>query len=55
MGTDWARKARTAVLSVPSAVVPEDRNYVLNPAHPDFRKIRAGKPQPFSFDPRMRK
>jgi RES domain-containing protein len=40
-------------LSVPSAVVPPERNYLLNPAHRDFTKIRIGKPEPFHFDPRL--
>jgi hypothetical protein len=28
-------------------------NYLLNPAHPDFKKIRPGKPESFTFDPRL--
>jgi RES domain-containing protein len=38
---------------VPSVIVPQERNVLLNPAHPDFRRIRLGAPEPFSFDPRM--
>ncbi|HZP41975.1 MAG TPA: hypothetical protein VFD84_10765 [Candidatus Binatia bacterium] len=38
---------------MPSAVVPEERNYLLNPAHRDFRRIAFGAPRPFSFDPRV--
>jgi RES domain-containing protein len=53
LGADWARSRRTLVLSVPSAVVPQERNYLLNPAHPDFARVSAGRPEPFSFDPRM--
>jgi RES domain-containing protein len=41
------------VLVVPSAIVPQERNVLLNPAHRDFRVIRRGAPEPFSFDPRM--
>lgn len=52
-GSDWARSGRSPVLSVPSAVVPLERNFLLNPAHPDFRRIRAGKPEPFHFDTRL--
>lgn len=54
IGSAWAASARTPVLSVPSAVVPRERNYLLNPEHPDFVKIRKGDPQPFSLDPRLR-
>ena len=54
LGTDWIRTAATAVLSVPSVVVPSERNYLLNPAHPDFAKIRFFPPRPFAFDRRLR-
>lgn len=53
LGTAWLRTARTSVLSVPSAVVPRERNYLLNPAHPEFSKIRIGKAEPFHLDPRL--
>jgi RES domain-containing protein len=53
LGTAWARAKTTAVLVVPSALVPQERNLLLNPAHADFRRIRPAKPEPFSFDPRM--
>lgn len=53
MGTAWARSLETAVLQVPSAVIPQERNYLLNHAHTDFLKIQSGRPEPFAFDPRM--
>lgn len=53
LGSAWVRSGRTAVLSVPSAVIPHESNVLLNPAHPDFLKIRIGGAEPFSFDPRM--
>lgn len=53
IGDDWVRKARSAVLAVPSIIIPEELNYVLNPAHPDFRKVTIGKPQNFVFDTRL--
>ena len=54
LGTAWASSGSTAVLSVPSTVNPRERNYLLNPAHPDFRKIKFSKPQRFVFDPRLK-
>jgi RES domain-containing protein len=45
--------ASTAMLVVPSAVIPDERNYLLNPAHPDFKRFRLNKPEAFHFDPRM--
>ena len=53
IGTAWARSLETAVLEVPSAVIPQERNYLLNPAHADFVRIRSSRPEPFAFDPRM--
>jgi RES domain-containing protein len=54
IGTSWAKSGATAVLSVPSVVVPNERNYLLNPAHPDFSKIRFSAPRPFVFDKRLK-
>ena len=53
LGSAWATSTRSAVLIVPSAVIPAERNYVLNPGHPEFRAIRVGTAEPFAFDPRM--
>jgi RES domain-containing protein len=53
LGADWVRSAATAVLCVPSAIVPQESNYLLNPAHRDFKKVRLSAPEPFSFDPRL--
>jgi RES domain-containing protein len=53
VGRTWHAAGRTAIASLPSAVVPIERNYILNPSHGDFRRIRVGRPIEFSFDPRM--
>ncbi len=53
IGTTWAAKGATAILAVPSAIIPEERNYLLNPAHRDFKQVRLRKSIPFHFDPRM--
>jgi RES domain-containing protein len=53
IGASWIKSGKTAVLSVPSVVVPQERNYLLNPAHPDFARIRRGRPKPFAVDPRL--
>ena len=53
LGDAWAKDRASAVLSVPSAVVPGERNVLLNPAHPDFRKIHAGRPEKFALDARL--
>ena len=53
LGDAWFVSKRTAVLTVPSVVVPMERNCLLNPAHPDFRKLLIGKPEIFRFDERL--
>ncbi len=54
LGGEWARAGRTAVLVVPSAVIPGEKNVLVNPRHADANRIRAGKPTPFVFDARLR-
>lgn len=41
------------ILKIPSAIVTEEYNYMLNPLHPDFRKVRVVKATPFYFDERL--
>jgi RES domain-containing protein len=53
IGTAWARERRSAVLAVPSAVVPAELNYLLNPLHPSFSQIRIGEPEELVTDLRL--
>lgn len=53
IGANWAKSMRTPILRVPSVIIPIESNLVLNISHPDFKKIKIGNPQAFSFDPRM--
>jgi len=53
IGSQWAKSKKSAVLRVPSSVVPGEFNYVLNPLHPAFSKIRIHTPVPFLYDLRM--
>ena len=55
IGDLWVKKQSSAVLRVPSIVVPNEYNYLLNPAHADFAKIEIGKPIIYYFDPRLTK
>jgi RES domain-containing protein len=54
-GRDWALGLRSSVLSVPSAVIESERNFVINPNHPEFVMIQFSPPKPFRFDPRLKK
>lgn len=53
IGEHWLRRAETVCLQVPSAIVPDESNYLLNPAHPDFRRLTIGAAEPFQFDRRL--
>ena len=65
LGTQWVEAERSAVLAVPSAplgvlglsapgaVLPVAKNYLINPFHPDFRKLERGEPVPFFWDARL--
>ena len=55
IGDQWVRKRRSAVRRVPSAIVPSADNFLLNPAHADFAKVKVEPPEPFEFDPRLLK
>lgn len=52
-GSSWYQEASGAVLSVPSAVIPTERNLVINTEHSDYRRIRLINTEPFHFDPRL--
>ncbi|MGC2421314.1 MAG: RES family NAD+ phosphorylase [Candidatus Acidiferrales bacterium] len=53
-GDDWANRGASPVLRVPSAIVPEESLFLLNPLHRDFSKLLIGTPSPFHLDPRLR-
>ena len=53
IGARWLEAKHTLVLAVPSAIIPSDLNYLLNPLHAQFKRIRIGRPEPFAFDPRF--
>lgn len=52
-GDEWARAGRAVLLRVPSAIVPEEQNVLLNPAHADFERIAVIGTRRFQFDPRL--
>jgi RES domain-containing protein len=54
MGDAWIKKGETAVLRIPSAIIAEECNYLLNPGHKDFEQIKVIRTEPFSFDQRIK-
>lgn len=55
IGDDWLRQRTTFLLAVPSAIVPETTNYLLNPSHPDSPRIRIASTAAYRFDERLRR
>ncbi|HBE70871.1 MAG TPA: hypothetical protein DDW52_22220 [Planctomycetaceae bacterium] len=53
IGTDWIVALTSLVLIVPSAINPLETNILVNPAHPEIKKLEVHAGQPFQFDPRM--
>lgn len=53
-GNAWLDAARSAVLVVPSVIVPEETNVLVNPRHPDAARLRAAKLRPWQYDGRFR-
>lgn len=57
-GEEWASAKTSVGIIVPSAVVPEaydydDFNVIIDPEHPDFRRVTVGNPTPLHMDPRL--
>ena len=53
LGNAWLRELRTAALSVPSAVIRVERNFLINPRHPEAARLRLISDEPFAFDSRL--
>jgi RES domain-containing protein len=54
LGNSWAQSRGSAILRVPSVIVPEEENILINPAHPDAAGITASKVRRWLYDPRLR-
>ncbi len=54
LGDAWLEKQQSAVLKVPSSIVPKEFNYLINPNHKDFKYIKLGTTEDFKFDPRIK-
>jgi RES domain-containing protein len=54
IGDEWVRSGRSAVLALPSVLVPLERTFLLNPKHSQFAKIKIADAGEFVLDPRLR-
>jgi RES domain-containing protein len=53
IGLDWVKGQKSLVLKIPSSIIPDEYNYLINPLHPDFNKIKIGQADSFYFDERI--
>ena len=53
IGDNWSRSFESAILKVPSAIIPEEHNFLFNPNHPDFKKIKLESTDIFELDNRL--
>ncbi|MFM9971008.1 MAG: RES family NAD+ phosphorylase [Burkholderiales bacterium] len=53
IGDRWLQAQTSALLALPSAIIPSEINFLLNPNHPDSGKLRIAPARAFHFDPRM--
>lgn len=53
IGSNWLQANSSLLLKVPSVIVEQESNMMINPNHPEFAKVRALPPQPFAFDARL--
>ncbi len=54
LGSKWLQSKSSVLLRVPSAIIPTEFNYLLNPQHQDFSKVSIAQPRKFYFDPRLK-
>lgn len=53
LGTEFLREGIYLYQKVPSAIIEEEHNILINPKHPLFKKVKVLKRQPFNFDKRL--
>ena len=53
IGDDWLRAGKHVALALPSVLSASEINFLLNPKHSDFKKIKISEPIEFRFDARL--
>jgi RES domain-containing protein len=53
IGDEWLRNAASLVLEVPSSIIEHESNYLINPLHRDFKRLKSSAPEPFVIDMRL--
>jgi RES domain-containing protein len=53
LGDEWISSRSSVVLKIPSAIIEDESNYLINPEHKDFGLLDLGAPEPFDLDARL--
>ena len=53
IGDEWVRAGKSVALAVPSVLSRSEMNFLLNPRHPDFKRIKISQPVQYQFDSRL--
>lgn len=53
LGNSWVKSSESCLLEIPSAIIQEESNYIINPAHEDYGKVELKRVEEFRFDKRM--
>jgi RES domain-containing protein len=53
MGTDWLKSLKSLLLRVPSAVIPNEVNFIINPMHADVKYVKISHVENFTYDKRL--
>ena len=53
LGDEFAQRGEGCLLLVPSVLAPNENNWLINPAHPDYKRIVVLEVEPLNYDPRM--
>lgn len=54
IGNDWLKEQKSALLRIPSTLITQEYNYLINPSHPDFKLIKLKATENFAFDTRLK-
>lgn len=54
IGDDFVSDNKAAILKVPSSIIPPECNFLINPHHPDWEKIKVNSSSPLTFDERFK-
>lgn len=53
IGSDWVNSGNSLTIAVPSAIVPEEQNILINPNHPNFDQVKIESVSSFTLDSRF--